>query len=82
VYILGVVLTRVDAENSNAEDTELLGVTRQRGMLRMNCVTFGSHRRPISLETTRYRSDRYRFRVTLERHWGNDSQTSVPGDQS
>ena len=46
---------------------ELLGVTPGRGLLRMNCVTTGADGIAISLETSMYHPDRYRFRAILHK---------------
>lgn len=67
----GVIPTRADAFVEVADaiqsDSELLGVAVGRGLLRMSCVTFAADGLPISLETSRYHPDRFRFRATLER---------------
>ena len=72
----GIVPTRADAfvDVVDATDAEakLLGVAPGRGLLRMNCVTVGPDGSTISLESSRYHPDRYRFRATLtkrERRW-------------
>ena len=70
----GVVPTRADAfvevVDSTAEEAALLGVKVGRGLLRMNCITTAGDGLAISLETSRYHPDRYRFRATLERRSG------------
>ena len=61
----------VDVIDATAADAELLGVAAGRGLLRMNCITTGPDGAPISLETSRYHPDRYRFRAILERRTGS-----------
>jgi len=67
----GVIPTRADAyvEVIAATDGDalLLGVAPGRGLLRMNCLTFGADGVPIALESSRYHPDRYRFHAILER---------------
>jgi GntR family transcriptional regulator len=67
----GIVPTVADAyvDVVDASDTEagLLGVAAGRGLLRMNCVTTGADEVPISLETSLYHPDRYRFRAILQK---------------
>jgi GntR family transcriptional regulator len=67
----GIVPTQADAyvdvvDSSDAEAL-LLGVDTRRGLLRMNCVTLGADDLPISLETSLYHPDRYRFRAVLHK---------------
>jgi GntR family transcriptional regulator len=70
----GVIPTRADAfvevVDATAHDAELLGISTGRGLLHLQCVTTGADGAPISLETTRYHPDRYRFRAILERRVG------------
>ncbi len=70
----GVIPTRAEAfvevVDASPDDATLLGVKIGRGLLRMNCVTTAQDGLPISLETSRYHPDRYRFRATLERRTG------------
>jgi GntR family transcriptional regulator len=67
----GIVPARADAVvevvDATAHDAELLGVATGRGLLRLNCLTTSADGLPISLETSRYHPDRYRFRAILER---------------
>lgn len=67
----GVVPTVADAyvDVVDASETEagLLGVAAGRGLLRMNCVTTGADGVAISLETSLYHPDRYRFRAILHK---------------
>lgn len=60
----------VDVIDATDSDAELLGVVAGRGLLRMNCITTGADGVPISLETSRYHPDRYRFRAILEKRAG------------
>jgi GntR family transcriptional regulator len=73
----GIVPTTADAYVDVVDATEseanLLGVATSRGLLRMNCVTTDADGVPISLETSLYHPDRYRFRAILHkraRRWG------------
>jgi GntR family transcriptional regulator len=70
----GIIPSRADAYvdviDATASDAELLGVVTGRGLLRMNCITTTADGIPISLETSRYHPDRYRFRAILERRGG------------
>ncbi|HTL50355.1 MAG TPA: GntR family transcriptional regulator [Steroidobacteraceae bacterium] len=67
----GIVPTVADAfvDVIDASDTEagLLGVAPGRGLLRLNCVTTGADGVVISLETSMYHPDRYRFRAVLHK---------------
>jgi GntR family transcriptional regulator len=67
----GIVPTRADAfvevVDATAGDAQLLGVVPGRGLLCINCITTRADGLSISLETTRYHPDRYRFRAILER---------------
>jgi len=67
----GVIPSRADAVvevvDATARDAELLGVSAGRGLLRLNCVTTDQDGVAISLESTRYHPDRYRFRAILNR---------------
>lgn len=70
----GVIPTRADAfvevVDATAEDAALLGVHVGRGLLRMSCITTAADGNCISLESSRYHPDRYRFRATLQRRSG------------
>ena len=57
----------VDVVDASAAEAGLLGVAAGRGLLRMNCVTSGADGVPISLETSMYHPDRYRFRAILHK---------------
>jgi DNA-binding GntR family transcriptional regulator len=67
----GIVPTVADAfvDVIDASETEagLLGVAPGRGLLRLNCVTTGADGVVISLETSMYHPDRYRFRAVLHK---------------
>ena len=67
----GIVPTLADAYVDVVDATEgeakLLGVAAGRGLLRMNCVTTGADESPISLESSLYHPDRYRFRAILQK---------------
>jgi DNA-binding GntR family transcriptional regulator len=67
----GVYPTRAEAfvevVDAMATDAELLGVVVGRGLLCIRCVTSRTDGLAISLETTKYHPDRYRFRAILER---------------
>jgi GntR family transcriptional regulator len=67
----GVIPSRADAfvevVDATSHDAELLGVTKGRGLLSMNCITTSADGVAISLESTRYHPDRYRFRAILEK---------------
>jgi GntR family transcriptional regulator len=73
----GIIPTRgdayVDVIDATESDAALLGVLPGRGLLRMNCITTAADGIPISLETSRYHPDRYRFRAILERHSGSSA---------
>lgn len=73
----GIVPTRADAFveviDASDSDAQLLGVVPGRGLLRMNCTTYGADSVPISLESSRYHPDRYRFRAILERRTGSST---------
>ena len=57
----------VDVVDATEAQAGLLGVTTGRGLLRMNCVTTGADELPISLESSMYHPDRYRFRALLHK---------------
>ena len=57
----------VDVVDASEAEAGLLGVAAGRGLLRMNCVTTGADDVPISLETSLYHPDRYRFRAILHK---------------
>ena len=57
----------VDVVDATEAEAGLLGVAPGRGLLRMNCVTTGSDELPISLESSLYHPDRYRFRAILHK---------------
>ena len=57
----------VDVVDASEDDAALLGVAAGRGLLRMNCVTHGADGVAISLETSMYHPDRYRFRAILHK---------------
>jgi GntR family transcriptional regulator len=57
----------VDVVDATKADAKLLGVATGRGLLRMNCVTSDAEGVAISLETSMYHPDRYRFRAILEK---------------
>jgi GntR family transcriptional regulator len=67
----GITPSRADAfvevVDATTADSELLGVAPGRGLLCINCVTVRADGLAISLETTKYHPDRYRFRAVLER---------------
>ena len=67
----GIVPTVADAfvDVIDASETEagLLGVVPGRGLMRLNCVTTGADGVVISLETSMYHPDRYRFRAVLHK---------------
>jgi GntR family transcriptional regulator len=67
----GIVPTTADAYVDVVDATEaeasLLGVAAGRGLLRMNCVTTDAHGVAISLESSMYHPDRYRFRAILHK---------------
>ena len=67
----GIVPTTADAYVDVVDATEaeasLLGVATGRGLLRMNCVTSDPDGMSISLETSMYHPDRYRFRAILHK---------------
>jgi GntR family transcriptional regulator len=67
----GIVPTVADAYVDVVDATEaeagLLGVATGRGLLRMNCVTTGADEVVISLESSMYHPDRYRFRAILHK---------------
>ena len=57
----------VDVVDATESEAGLLGVAPGRGLLRMNCVTTGADELPISLESSMYHPDRYRFRAILHK---------------
>jgi GntR family transcriptional regulator len=57
----------VDVVDATEAEAALLGVATGRGLLRMNCVTSGADDVPISLESSMYHPDRYRFRAILHK---------------
>jgi GntR family transcriptional regulator len=57
----------VDVVDATEAEAGLLGVAPGRGLLRMNCVTTGADELPISLESSLYHPDRYRFRAILHK---------------
>lgn len=57
----------VDVVDASEADAKLLGVVPGRGLLRMNCVTTDADGVAISLETSMYHPDRYRFRAILQK---------------
>jgi GntR family transcriptional regulator len=57
----------VDVVDASEAEADLLGVTPGRGLMRLNCVTTGSDGVVISLETSMYHPDRYRFRAVLHK---------------
>ena len=57
----------VDVVDATEADASLLGVATGRGLLRMNCVTTDADGVAISLETSMYHPDRYRFRAILHK---------------
>jgi GntR family transcriptional regulator len=57
----------VDVVDATEKEAGLLGVTPGRGLLRMNCVTTDTDGTPVSLETSMYHPDRYRFRAILHK---------------
>lgn len=57
----------VDVVDASEAEAGLLGVAAGRGLLRMNCVTTGADGVAISLETSLYHPDRYRFRAILHK---------------
>jgi GntR family transcriptional regulator len=57
----------VDVVDASEAEAGLLGVMPGRGLLRLNCVTTGADGVVISLETSMYHPDRYRFRAVLHK---------------
>ena len=57
----------VDVVDATEAEASLLGVAAGRGLLRMNCVTTDAHGVAISLESSMYHPDRYRFRAILHK---------------
>ena len=57
----------VDVIDASQSEAGLLGVAPGRGLLRLNCVTTGADGVVISLETSMYHPDRYRFRAVLHK---------------
>ena len=57
----------VDVVDATEAEARLLGVVAGRGLLRMNCVTAGADEVPISIESSMYHPDRYRFRAILHK---------------
>ena len=57
----------VDVVDATETEAALLGVATGRGLLRMNCVTTDTDGTSISLETSMYHPDRYRFRAILHK---------------
>lgn len=57
----------VDVVDATEAEARLLGVATGRGLLRMNCVTTDADGVAISLETSMYHPDRYRFRAILHK---------------
>ena len=57
----------VDVIDASEAEAGLLGVAPGRGLLRLNCVTTGADGVFISLETSMYHPDRYRFRAVLHK---------------
>ena len=57
----------VDVVDATEAEARLLGVVKGRGLLRMNCVTAGADEVPISIESSMYHPDRYRFRAILHK---------------
>lgn len=57
----------VDVVDATEAEANLLGVAPGRGLLRLNCVTSSADDTPISLETSLYHPDRYRFRAILHK---------------
>jgi GntR family transcriptional regulator len=57
----------VDVVDATEAEASLLGVATGRGLLRMNCVTTGADGVAISLESSMYHPDRYRFRAILHK---------------
>lgn len=57
----------VDVIDASESEAGLLGVAPGRGLLRLNCVTTGADGVVISLETSMYHPDRYRFRAVLHK---------------
>lgn len=57
----------VDVVDATEAEANLLGVAKGRGLLRMNCGTTDSDGVAISLETSMYHPDRYRFRAILQK---------------
>ena len=57
----------VDVVDASQAEADLLGVVQGRGLLRLNCVTTGADGVVISLETSMYHPDRYRFRAVLHK---------------
>lgn len=57
----------VDVVDASESEAGLLGVAPGRGLMRLNCVTTGADGVVISLETSMYHPDRYRFRAVLHK---------------
>jgi DNA-binding GntR family transcriptional regulator len=57
----------VDVVDATEAEASLLGVATGRGLLRMNCVTTDADGVAISLESSMYHPDRYRFRAILHK---------------
>jgi GntR family transcriptional regulator len=57
----------VDVVDATEAEANLLEVATGRGLLRMNCVTTGADGVAISLESSMYHPDRYRFRAILHK---------------
>jgi GntR family transcriptional regulator len=57
----------VDVVDATEAEASLFGVATGRGLLRMNCVTTDADGVAISLETSMYHPDRYRFRAILQK---------------
>src|SRR5262245_43214430 len=57
----------VDVVDASEREAGLLEVAAGRGLMRLNCVTTGADGVVISLETSMYHPDRYRFRAILHK---------------
>ena len=57
----------VDVVDATELEANLLGVAPGRGLMRLNCVTSSADEVAISLETSLYHPDRYRFRAILHK---------------
>ena len=57
----------VDVVDATDAEAGLLGVAPGRGLMRLNCVTSSADETAISLETSLYHPDRYRFRAILHK---------------